>query len=114
MSIMQERHSIIDKVSRELKEVQFVVAIRGASQYTYAEASMSQHKEDFVRSVDIESVNFDDTRNLDRNLVMRLASVSLPERWNYTLILFCKTIKYFILLLMLAKFVEKEKTRCWD
>nr|WP_299181311.1 RHS repeat-associated core domain-containing protein [uncultured Chryseobacterium sp.] len=30
----------------------------------------------------------------------------------YTLLLYCKTIKYFILLLMLAKFVKKEKTRC--
>ena len=44
--------SIIDKESGELKEVQFFVAILGASQYTYAEASMSQQKEDFVRSVE--------------------------------------------------------------
>lgn len=44
--------SILDKESGELKEVQFFVAILGASQYTYAEASMSQQKEDFVRSVE--------------------------------------------------------------
>lgn len=44
--------SIIDKESGELKEVQFFVAILGASQYTYAEASMSQQKEDFVCSVE--------------------------------------------------------------
>lgn len=44
--------SIIDKESGELKEVQFFVAILGASQYTYTEASMSQQKEDFVRSVE--------------------------------------------------------------
>jgi transposase len=44
--------SILDKGSGELKEVQFFVAILGASQYTYAEASMSQQKEDFVRSVE--------------------------------------------------------------
>lgn len=44
--------SIIDKESRELKEVQFFVAILRASQYTYAEASLSQQKEDFIRSVE--------------------------------------------------------------
>jgi transposase len=44
--------SIIDKQTREIKEVQFFVAILGASQYTYAEASMSQQKEDFVTSVE--------------------------------------------------------------
>ena len=44
--------SITDKKSGEIKNVQFFVAILGASQYTYAEASMSQQKEDFVRSVE--------------------------------------------------------------
>ena len=44
--------SIIDKDTGEIKEVQFFVAILGASQYTYAEASMSQQKEDFVTSVE--------------------------------------------------------------
>lgn len=44
--------SIIDSVTGEAKEVQFFVAILGASQYTYAEASISQKKEDFVRSVE--------------------------------------------------------------
>lgn len=44
--------SIIDIDTGEVKEVQFFVAILGASQYTYAEASMSQQKENFVDSVE--------------------------------------------------------------
>lgn len=44
--------SILDKSTSEIREVQFFVAILGASQYTYAEASMSQQKEDFVASVE--------------------------------------------------------------
>ncbi len=36
----------------EVTEVQFFVAILGASQYTYAEASLSQKKEDFIVSVE--------------------------------------------------------------
>lgn len=44
--------SIVDKSTSEIKEVQFFVAILGASQYTYAEVSMSQQKEDFVASVE--------------------------------------------------------------
>ena len=44
--------SIIEKASGELREVQFFVAILGGSQYTYAEATMSQQKEDFVYSVE--------------------------------------------------------------
>ena len=44
--------SIVDMDTGEIKEVQFFVAILGASQYTYAEASMSQQKEDFVASVE--------------------------------------------------------------
>jgi len=44
--------SVIDKTTGEIKEVQFFVAILGASQYTYAEASLSQQKEDFVSSVE--------------------------------------------------------------
>ncbi|MBT3935299.1 MAG: IS21 family transposase [Bacteroidetes bacterium] len=43
---------IIDKESGEITVVQFFVAILGASQYTYAEASLSQKKEDFVASVE--------------------------------------------------------------
>lgn len=43
---------IVDKTSRETQEVQFFVAILGGSQYTYAEATLSQQKEDFVRSVE--------------------------------------------------------------
>ncbi len=43
---------IIDKETGEIKEVQFFVAILGASQYTYAEASPSQQKEDFITSVE--------------------------------------------------------------
>ena len=44
--------SIIDQDTGEIREVQFFVAILGASQYTYAEASLSQQKEDFVASVE--------------------------------------------------------------
>jgi hypothetical protein len=44
--------SIRDKITGENTEVQFFVAILGASQYTYCEASMSQKKEDFVQSVE--------------------------------------------------------------
>ncbi|PRZ21235.1 transposase [Flavobacterium granuli] len=44
--------SIIDKDTEEIKEVQFFVAILRARKYTYAEASMSQQKEDFVTSVE--------------------------------------------------------------
>ena len=43
---------IIDQESGEIIEVQFFVAILGASQLTYAEASMSQKKEDFIESVE--------------------------------------------------------------
>jgi len=43
---------LIDKETGEVQEVQFFVAILGASQYTYAEASISQKKEDFVVSVE--------------------------------------------------------------
>ena len=42
---------VINKETSQPKEVQFFVAILGASQYTYAEASPSQKKEDFVASV---------------------------------------------------------------
>ena len=42
---------IVDEKTGEIIEVQFFVAILGASQYTYAEASMSQKKEDFIASV---------------------------------------------------------------
>ena len=45
--------SIIDEDTGEIKEIQFFVAILGASQYTYAEASTSQQKEDFVTSVEV-------------------------------------------------------------
>jgi len=44
--------SFIDKETGEIKDVQFFVAILGSSQYTYAEASMSQQKEDFVTSIE--------------------------------------------------------------
>lgn len=43
---------LTDRESGEIREVQFFVAILGASQYTYAEASMSQKKEDFIASVE--------------------------------------------------------------
>ncbi|OOG64713.1 hypothetical protein [Flavobacterium sp. A45] len=44
--------SIIDNDTGEIKKVQFFMTILGASQYMYAEASMSQQKEDFVTSVE--------------------------------------------------------------
>lgn len=43
---------LIDNNSGEVIEVQFFVAILAASQLTYAEASMSQKKEDFIESVE--------------------------------------------------------------
>lgn len=43
---------IVNKDTGEVTEVQFFVAILGASQYTYAEASMSQKKEDFIASTE--------------------------------------------------------------
>jgi len=43
---------ITDKNTGEIIEVEFFVAILGASQYTYAEASLSQKKEDFIASVE--------------------------------------------------------------
>lgn len=43
---------IIDKESGEIIEIQFFVAILAASQLTYAEATMSQKKEDFICSVE--------------------------------------------------------------
>ncbi len=42
----------IDKDTGEITEVEFFVAILGSSQYTYAEASLSQQKEDFIASVE--------------------------------------------------------------
>jgi len=42
----------VDKESGEIHQVQFFVAILGSSQYTYAEASLSQGKEDFISSVE--------------------------------------------------------------
>jgi len=44
--------SIVDKDTGVVTDVQFFVAILGASQYTYAEASPSQKKEDFIKSVE--------------------------------------------------------------
>ncbi|MGD0343112.1 MAG: IS21 family transposase [Bacteroidales bacterium] len=43
---------LVDKDSAEVHQVQFFVAILGSSQYTYAEASLSQGKEDFISSVE--------------------------------------------------------------
>ena len=43
---------LTDKDTGQITEVQFFVAILGASQYTYAEASISQKKEDFIASVE--------------------------------------------------------------
>jgi transposase len=43
---------LIDENTGQVIEVEFFVAILGASQYTYAEASVSQKKEDFIVSVE--------------------------------------------------------------
>ena len=43
---------VVDKETGEVTDVQFFVAVLGASQYTYAEATPSQGKEDFVSSVE--------------------------------------------------------------
>lgn len=43
---------LIDRGTGEVTDVEFFVAILGASQLTYAEASMSQKKEDFIESVE--------------------------------------------------------------
>ena len=43
---------VVDKENGEITQVQFYVAILGASQYTYAEASPSQKKEDFILSTE--------------------------------------------------------------
>lgn len=43
---------IVDIESGELTQVQFFVATLGSSQYTYAEASMSQKRDDFISSVE--------------------------------------------------------------
>lgn len=51
--------SITDKSTGEEIEVQFFVAILGGSQYTYAECSMSQQKQDFVHSVENAMLYFE-------------------------------------------------------
>lgn len=43
---------IVNPATGEVQEVQFFVAILGASQYTYAEVSPSQKKEDFITSIE--------------------------------------------------------------
>lgn len=47
-----QKLGIIDKQTGEITEVEFFVAILGSSQYTYAEASPSQKKADFICSVE--------------------------------------------------------------
>ena len=43
---------VVNQETGEVQEVQFFVAILGASQYTYAEVSPSQKKEDFIASIE--------------------------------------------------------------
>lgn len=47
-----QKLSVTDKETGEITEVEFFVAILGSSQYTYAEASPTQQKEDFIASVE--------------------------------------------------------------
>ncbi len=44
--------NLVDKETGEVKQVEFFVAILGSSQHTYAEATMSQGKQDFITSVE--------------------------------------------------------------
>lgn len=46
-----DKLQIIDKETGEIKDVEFFVAILGASQYTFAEATMTQQKHDFINSL---------------------------------------------------------------
>jgi transposase len=50
--------AITDRESGEIKEVEVFVAVLGASQYTYVEASMSQKQEDFISSVEHALIYF--------------------------------------------------------
>ena len=43
---------IVDRKTGEITPIQFFVATLGSSQYTYAEASMSQQRDDFIHSVE--------------------------------------------------------------
>jgi len=43
---------LVERESGEVQEVQFFVAILGSSQYTYAQVTLSQGKEDFITSVE--------------------------------------------------------------
>lgn len=43
---------LVDRQTGEITQMQFFVAILGASQYTYAEATHNQGKEDFIASVE--------------------------------------------------------------
>lgn len=47
-----EKLSIVDECTGEITEVEFFIAVLGASQYTYAESSASQKKEDFIASIE--------------------------------------------------------------
>lgn len=47
-----QKLQVVDKETGEISEVEFFVAILGSSQYTYAEATPSQQKEDFIASVE--------------------------------------------------------------
>lgn len=44
-----QKMNIVDKKTRERRTVEVFVAILGASQYTYVEATLSQKKEDFIK-----------------------------------------------------------------
>lgn len=46
-----DKLQIIDTETGEVQETEFFVAILGASQYTYAEATMTQQKHDFIGSL---------------------------------------------------------------
>jgi transposase len=75
---------IVNKESGEITPVQFFVAILGASQYTYAEASLSQKRDDFVHSVENALIFFGGVPQaiVPDNLK---AAVTKPNRYEPTL-----------------------------
>ena len=54
---------IVDKQSGAITDVQFFVAVLGASQPTYAEATLTQKKEDFFLFERAHNVLFSNVKN---------------------------------------------------
>jgi len=75
---------LVDKLSGKKTEVEIFVAVLGASQYTYIEASPSQKKEDFIKSVENALHFFDGVPEaiVPDNLK---SAVTKPNRYEPTL-----------------------------